>query len=210
MKIIITESQYESLLKLHTDVDEVKTSLEHFENCFQNRIKEVTDFRAICSYKFWDKRFKFEVGDYPFESDVKSKLLKLYDLLESRTLPSDKNYVIIMHKFLPDYKMIKFDNEEKKKKFADAYLNYQAKVYLRTPFVNAKCDTSEGDTIIVIVRNNTAITTFFHRSGDGLSISDFESRQQNVGKIEAVFRFDYIEDYIVKNKEQEINLGKVG
>ena len=101
-------------------------------------------------------------------------------------------------------------NEEKKKKFSDAYLNYQAKIYLRTPFIDTKCDTSEGDTIIVIVRNNTAITTFFHRSGDGLSIGDFESRKQNIGKIEAVFRFDDIEDYIIKKKDPIEKIGKIG
>lgn len=199
MKIIITESQYQKILENHIDIDEVDVSLNHFTNCFQNRIRFVKNFRAVCSYKVLGKQFKFEMGDYVFESDIKSKLLKLYKLLETHTLPPDKNYVIIMHKFLPDYKLIKFDSDESKKRFTDAYLNMNAKIYLKTPFINDKCDTSEGDTIIVIVRNNKAITTFIHRSGDGVSKEDFERRKGAGGyDIESVFKFEDIEDYIMK------------
>lgn len=200
MKILISETQLESLIKSHKEIDEVDIwKHQHFQDCLKSRFTGFSWFPVEVWYNYKGTLNKKEVGEYPFEQDIKSKIDQYIKILERNTLPKDKNYVVIIHKFDIDYKKIDFYSEEDRKDFINNFMKNRGEIYLKTPDFK-KCKSSVGDTLVAIIRQNEGVTTFLHRKADGMSAQDFSNRESAISDTDDVFHIKDIDLYSVSKK----------
>lgn len=202
MKIQIFESQLKSLINSQKEIQEVDLdAISHFKECLRSRSTGFSSFEVEIWFKYKGTTNKTIVGEYPFDLDVQSKLDQLYKVLEMYTLPEDKQYVVVLHKFDIDYKKIDFYSESDRQKFILNFRQNQGMAYLKTPD-GKKCPSSIGDTLVVIVRKNKAVTTFLHRRNEGMNIESFQKRESVKGIIDDIINVKDIDLYAVSKKSK--------